>query len=217
MYQKLKMLPIHLYPRDEATEDDPLPLYYVPFFGRLYRERVELCLNSLRPGDRLLEVGYGSGISFMNLAGMYQQIYGIDIHTHARVVTDAFDAQGIRTHLCTGSLLELPYQEEYFDAVLCISILEHLQPEQQALAMQEVKRVLKPGGRFVYGVPAERPLMQFGFRLLGYDIRQFHFSTERDVSQAADIYLKRIKVHQYKPFEPLGGKVYEVGVYERPA
>jgi ubiquinone/menaquinone biosynthesis C-methylase UbiE len=211
--QKLRMLPLGRYPR--AEEDDPLPLYYLPIFSNLYRGRVELCLNALKPGDRVLEVGYGSGTSFLNLGMQYREIYGIDLHSHAQLVQATFAAEGIDARLCTGSLLSLPYQDAFFDAVLCISILEHLQPEQQSLAMNEVHRVLKPGGRFVYGVPVERPLMRFAFRLLGYDIRKYHFSTERDVAKAADRCFKRIALHQYQPFKALSGTVYEAGVYER--
>jgi ubiquinone/menaquinone biosynthesis C-methylase UbiE len=211
--QQLHMLPLNDYLRSD--QDDPLPMYYLPFFGPLYRGRIELCLNALKPGTRVLEVGYGSGVSFLNLAGMYREIHGIDLHLNARPVQSIFAREGIDTYLCTGSLLNLPYQDGFFDAVLCISILEHLHPKQQPLAMAEIRRALKPGGRFVYGVPAERPLMQVGFRLLGYDITKFHFSTERDVAQAADTYFERVDIHQYQPFKPLGGTVYEVGVYER--
>ena len=211
--QRLRMLPLSFYFRSD--KDDPLPLYYLPLFGNLYRGRIELCLNALKPGQRVLEVGYGSGTSFLNLAGMYQEIYGIDLHRHASLVQDTFARVGIETQLCTASLLHLPYPDCFFDAVLCISILEHLQVDQQPLAMDEIHRVLKPSGQFVYGVPVERPLMQAGFRLLGYDIRKYHFSTERDVAAAADARFRRISIQRYQPFGTLIGSLYEVGVYER--
>ena len=211
--QQLRMLPLNHYLRSDR--DDPLPLYYLPFFGPLYRGRVELCLSALQPGNRVLEVGYGSGVSFLNLSDMYDEIHGVDIHLNAAKVQSVFARKGIATFLSSGSLLQLPYQDGFFDAVLCISILEHLRPDEQPLAMNEVHRVLKPGGRFVYGVPAERPLMQFGFRLLGYDIRKYHFSTERDVAEAADRRFERIALHRYRPFKAVSGSVYEVGVYER--
>jgi ubiquinone/menaquinone biosynthesis C-methylase UbiE len=214
MTQKLRMLPLNYYPKSEI--DDPLPLYYLPLFSNLYRGRVELCLNALKPGRRVLEVGYGSGTSFLNLARMYQEIYGIDLHRHASLVQDTFFRIGIETQLCTASLLHLPYPDCFFDTVLCISILEHLQVDQQPLAMDEIRRVLKPSGQFVYGVPVERPLMQAGFRLLGYDIRKYHFSTERDVAAAADARFRRVSIQRYQPFGALIGSLYEVGVYERP-
>jgi ubiquinone/menaquinone biosynthesis C-methylase UbiE len=211
--QRLRLLPRTISFRFE--KDDPMPLYSYPVLGKLYRERVELCLNALLPGERILEVGYGSGTSFLNLADLFKEIHGIDLHTHARSVTEAFQQYGLTTQLCTGSLLNLPYPDRTFDAVMCISILEHLRPNDQAQAMSEVRRVLRPGGRFVYGVPVERPLMQRGFNLLGYDIRQFHFSTEQDVAMAADQVFRRVEILRYTPFGNVVGKLYEVGVYER--
>lgn len=81
----------------------------------------------------------------------------------------------MKTFLQNGNVLNMPYEDGYFDTVLLISILEHLKPEEQSQAFAEIKRVLKPGGQVVYGVPVERPLMVFLFRMLGHDIRQGTF------------------------------------------
>jgi hypothetical protein len=45
--------------------------------------------------------------------------------------------------------------------------------------------LFNPGGQVVYGVPVERPLIVFLFRLLGYDTHEHHFSTEKDAAQSA--------------------------------
>jgi ubiquinone/menaquinone biosynthesis C-methylase UbiE len=122
---------------------------------------------------------------------------------------------GVQTELRNGSVLELPYPDQSFDAVLLISILEHLQPYEQHQAFQEIWRVLKPGGQVVYGVPVERPFMVFMFRLLGTDIRQHHFSTETDVRVAAQ---EVFGPGNITPMQgPLGlfGRVYEVGDYRK--
>ena len=194
---------------------DPLPLYYMPLFGGLYRGRLELCLNALRPGNRVLEVGYGSGISFLNLADTFGELHGIDLHRRGRAVRGIFVAKGISPRLCTGSILGLPYPDAFFDAILCVSILEHLQPGDLPVAVAEIARVLRPGGRFVYGIPCERPLMRAAFRVLGYDIRKQHFSTEREVSEAASSGLRPVSLNPYRPFKGVLGTLYEIGVYER--
>ncbi len=117
---------------------------------------------------------------------MYRHIHGLDLTADAAPIAEMFTEMGISTDLRNGSVLEMPYADNQFDAVLLISILEHLQPQDQARAFSEIARVLKPGGQLVYGVPRERPLMVFLFRLLGTDIRTHHFSTEDDVRQAAE-------------------------------
>jgi ubiquinone/menaquinone biosynthesis C-methylase UbiE len=105
----------------------------------------------------------------------------------------------------------MPYGDNQFDTVLLISILEHLKPHELEQAFSEIKRVLKPNGQVIYGVPVERPLMVFMFRLLGYNIRDHHFSTEKDISQTAGRFLKKIAVRAMKAFPSFLGDVYEIG------
>jgi hypothetical protein len=63
----------------------------------------------------------------------------------------------------------------------------------------------------VYGVPIERPLMVFMFRMLGCDIRKEHFSTELDVSFAAQERFQKVRIVQMRSRPPIFGPVYEVG------
>lgn len=176
---KLRMLPkASDYP---ARDHDPLPFYYWPLVGRLYRRRVEMCLGLLPDGQRILEVGFGSGVSFLNLAKSHAEIHGIDLDADCENVSRNFSRHGVQPLLCNGSVTELPYPDGYFDAVLLISIMEHLRPGDQATAYREIHRVLRPGGAMVIGVPVERPLMVLAFRLLGFNIREHHFSTEQEV------------------------------------
>jgi ubiquinone/menaquinone biosynthesis C-methylase UbiE len=156
----------------------------------------------------VLEVGFGSGLSFLNLHELYEEIHGLDLNAPAAQVADVFKRKGIETKLLNGSVLQMPYQDGFFDTVLLISILEHLKPEQLRPAFLEVRRVLRPGGQMVYGVPAERPLMVVAFRMLGCNIRGHHFSTEKDVRRAAgDFFVEE----QTRPMTTAFGQVYEVG------
>jgi predicted TPR repeat methyltransferase len=45
----------------------------------MYRQRVELALGECTGGDRVLEVGFGTGLAFPNLHDMYREIHGIDL------------------------------------------------------------------------------------------------------------------------------------------
>lgn len=212
---RLKLLPKSEYPTPE--ESDPLSFYYWPVLGRMYQRRVELCLGECRGGERVLEVGYGSGVTFLNLHDLYQEIYGIDLDADPQQVTDTFAQQGIPVQLEKGNLLALDYPDGYFDTILLISILEHLKPQELAQAFNEIKRTLKPGGQVVYGVPVERPLMVFMFRLLGVNIREHHFSTHTDVSQAAGEGLSQTNLIRMSGAFGLSGPVYEVGHFTKVA
>jgi ubiquinone/menaquinone biosynthesis C-methylase UbiE len=210
---ELKLLPRGSYVG--VNHDDPIRFYYWPILGGMYRRRIELCLAECTGGKRVLEIGFGSGLTFMNLREQYQEIHGLDLTADATAVQSAFAARGVTVNLRTGSVLEMPYPDGQFDTVLLISILEHLKPSQQTQAFSEIRRVLKPGGQVVYGVPVERPLMVWMFRLLGYDIRQHHFSTERDVSDAAAAVMRQVRLKSMLATPAILGAVYQVGHFAK--
>ena len=210
---KLKLLAY----RDYAGVDrnDPLRFYYWPVIGRMYRRRIELCLAECTGGQCILEVGFGSGVTFLNLSEDYKEIYGIDLNAAVKDVSAVFKARQIETHLQNGSVLSMPYEDDFFDTVLLISILEHLKPSEQIPAFREIRRVLKPGGQAIYGVPIERRFMVWMFWLMGCNIREHHFSTEKDVFSAADSILDKVRVIQMQSSPSLFGPVYEVGHFAK--
>lgn len=203
---KLNLLPRHEYPTMDRY--DPLRFYYWPIVGELYRRRVGMCLAECKGGSRILEVGFGSGLTFINLHELYSEIHGLDLKAPAVEVADVFARRGIKTQLLNGSVLQMPYQDGFFDTVLLISILEHLRPEQLQQALSEIRRVLRPGGQMIYGVPVDSPLMAVAFRLLGYDIRMHHFSTEKEVYCAAKNVFEEVRI---RPMKTVMGQVYEIG------
>lgn len=198
-----------------VQETDPLRFYYFPVIGGYYRKRVEMCLDLLPGGGSILEIGFGSGVSFLNLAKMYSEIAGIDLESNCEAVAACFAARGITTSLINGSAVRLPYPDNSFDSVLLISILEHLTSAELDKACSEIYRITRKGGVMVYGAPVERPLMRMAFRVLGYDIRKHHFSTERDIEFAVAKYMRRILKKQFKPMYGLVGAVYEACLWRK--
>jgi len=209
MPPRLKLLPSRQY--KGVNQYDPIKYYYWPIFGRMYRQRVELALGECRGGERVLEVGFGTGLAFPNLCDMYREIHGLDLTADIAAVKSIFEPSGMRLFLRAGDVLHMPYADHYFDTVLLISILEHLKPVELQQAFAEISRVLKPGGQMVYGTPVERPLMVAMFWLLGHNIRNEHFSTEKDIASAAQNVFSQGKVIPMKSTPPVFGTVYEVG------
>jgi len=209
----LKLMPASFY--RGVNSDDPIRFYYYPIIGRMYRHRVELCLNECNGGEKILEIGFGTGLAFLNLAEKYKEIHGIDLTADINKVGSAFQEIGVTTYLKNGNILDLPYPDNTFDSVLLISILEHLQPGEQDQAFSEISRVLKPHGQVVYGVPVERPFMVTMFKLLGYDIRKAHFSTEKNVSDAALKIMRKENIRQMRSTPPWFGVVYEIGHFTK--
>ncbi len=165
-------------------DSDPVPWYHFPVLGHLYRKRVARCISLLPQGHSVLEAGYGSGVSFLNLSRKFDEIHGIDLHERAEDVVNSFRGTGLNLHLRQGNILDLPYADASLDAALAVSIHEHLAPAEQARAFAEIYRVLRPGGCYVVGVPGLNMLMTTAFYLLGHRIREHHLTSEKEVLAA---------------------------------
>ena len=55
---------------------------------------------------------------------------------------------GVSADLRQGSFTELPYESDYFDTVVDVVSLQHLNLKDSRVAFSEIARVLKPGGAF---------------------------------------------------------------------
>jgi len=70
----------------------------------------------------------------------------------ARTVSLDIDPRGLGAEGVCGSALALPFEDGVFDVVTAFDVIEHCEPEDTAL--DEVRRVLRPGGHLVLSVPA---------------------------------------------------------------
>lgn len=159
MTQRLRLLPYKEYRGVEKIYS--VIFYYLPVFGAMYRRRVELCLDQCKGGENILEIGFGSGLTFLNLNDMYKKIYGLDLTCDVNVVKEVFAPYGIAPDLRNGNVLDMPYADNQFDTVLLISILEHLKPGELQQAFNEISprpqagragRVRRAGGASFYGL-----------------------------------------------------------------
>ncbi len=164
---------------------DPIAYYKRPLIGRFFRERINLGLRMI--GDRryakALEVGYGAGAVLLAIAANVDQLHGIDLDTDPVPVQAWLGSHGRTARLIQGSIYELPYATAEFDLALSFSVFEHLHRYERGL--REVARVLKPGGRFLLGMPAVNMMMELGFRAIGFkSINDHHVTTPRTVASA---------------------------------
>ena len=88
-----------------------------------------------------LDLGSADGPS----AGWFREATG-------RTVSLDIDSRGLGSDGVCASALALPFPDETFHAVAAFDVVEHCDPE--SLVLEEVLRVLRPGGRFVMSVPA---------------------------------------------------------------
>ena len=115
-------------------------------------------------GERLLDIGCGTGEYTVSLAELYDEVNGIEIE---RLRLEAFERNkpdNVALHLMSANSLN--FEDDTFDTVVMIEVLEHLASPATALA--EIARVLKPEGRFLLTTPSRRwPLEQHGVLFRG--------------------------------------------------
>jgi len=180
-------------------EADPVRYYRLPIIGRLFQRRVARCIDLLPSGKSVLEVGYGSGVSFLNLAERFEEIHGIDLHDRDERVAQSFAGTAVRPRLRRGDIASLPYEDESFDAALAVSIHEEIPPQKQEAAFSEIRRVLRPDGCYVVGVPGVNVLMNSALAILGCDVGKYHVTTDFQVLAAMSERFD-IDVVRYTPF-----------------
>jgi len=176
---------------------DPIAYYKRPLIGRFFRERINLGLRMIagRRYGKALEVGYGAGAVLLALAASVDELHGIDLDADPTLVEAWLGSHGRTARLIKGSVYELPYESAEFDLAVCFSVFEHLYQYEQGL--REVARVLKPGGRFLLGMPAVNSIMELGFRAIGFkNINERHVTPPRAVSSAFDRAGLRVTQHE---------------------
>jgi len=127
--------------------DDAVPR--LRYLSRLARK----ALPSGTPN--VLNIGIGNGWLERQCAGFGWNVFTLDPDSvAARTVSTA----GI--HATVGTIEQLPFGNECFDAVFCSEVIEHLTDGQSDQAMREIARVLKAGGLLIGTVPYREDLRE---------------------------------------------------------
>ena len=106
-------------------------------------------LMDIQPGDHLLEVGFGTGVSIQLLAERTSegQVAGVEISDTMLEMASKRNATAIaqgRVELVKGDGKTIPYTDGRFDKVCTINTVYIVSEPSQLFA--ELQRVLKPGG-----------------------------------------------------------------------
>ncbi len=132
-------------------------LVTVMSFGRERRIRESMVRSAaLAPGQRVLDVGCGTGSLALAAAGVIGPggyVAGID-PSSAMIARARKKARRLDTRIDfeTGVAESLPFDSDSFDVVLSTFVFHHLPSDElRRAALTEMRRVLMPGGRFLIG------------------------------------------------------------------
>lgn len=98
-------------------------------------------------GPRVLEVSFGTGYLLTQYAGQFET-YGIDLNRRlSQVAKENLRQAGLAACLQVANVESLPYADEAFNTVL--NTMAFTAYPEGRLALAEISRVLKPGGRIL--------------------------------------------------------------------
>lgn len=131
-----------------------------------------LAVMNPSPGASLLEIGFGNGKTFPEIAAAAPglKLTGLDysagmVKEAIRYNQSAIDRGELSLH--KGSSDAMPFDDNSFDKVYCINVIYFW--KDPAAHLREIMRVLKPGGRFYAVVRTTESLGQLPFTRYGFN------------------------------------------------
>ncbi len=132
-----------------------------------------------RPGEKILEIGVGTGHAAVALAkavGPNGRVYGIDIAERMLEQAQArltYAGLKERVHLSQANAVALPFPSHSFDAVFMSFTLELFTADDMVSVLAECRRILRPGARLVVVCLSRRLGATLAVRIYEWGHRHF--------------------------------------------
>jgi len=154
--------------------------YFVPAIGAPVAAGL-MKAAALRPGERVLDVGCGTGVVTRLAAGETgSQVAGLDLNPGMLAIAQSVTSAEMSIDWHEASAESIPLPDESFDVVLCQMTLQFV--SDKSSAVREMHRVLASGGRLVLNTPGQ---MQELFSIM-------ESALERHLSPEAAGFLKAV-------------------------
>jgi len=102
--------------------------------------------ETLPAGGRILEIAPGPGYLAIELAKLGYTVVGLDIsQTFVQIAQDKAREAGVTVEFRHGNASDMPFEAGTFDFIICVAAFKNFTKPVQAI--QEIYRVLKPGGK----------------------------------------------------------------------
>ena len=148
---------------DEMSQERNKKIQANPIVEYEQNVRTATVLDFLSPGqgEKILDIGCGNARDISYMVEQGAQVIGVDISegmvAEAKMDLEKHGYENIT--LESGDATQMSYADGEFDKVLCSEVIEHIPDAEKAL--DEMWRVLKPGGILILSTP--NPNSWYGF------------------------------------------------------
>jgi len=151
----LKILPVPRTKGEAKQAYDRISRYYDYVIGAFGRKYAKMALErlSIVEGETVLEIGFGTGYCLKRIAELTSQksrAYGIDISSGMVEMTKKrLEKAGLANEvaLLCGDAASMPFDVNTFDAFFVSFVLEVFDTPEIPRVLEQIKQLLKPGGR----------------------------------------------------------------------
>jgi 2-polyprenyl-3-methyl-5-hydroxy-6-metoxy-1,4-benzoquinol methylase len=169
-----------------AVDETAVPSYTHPnpFIRRLFWKRLDTAvgLADIRPTDRVLDFGTGSGILLATLQRHAASVTATDL--------DVSPAQGLTRALDLSVTIVPPEQFDAWanahtaaiDLILALDVFEHLSEVELPITARRLRTLLAPGGRLVVSGPTESVMYRLGRFVAGFR-NVYHYRSIFDIDR----------------------------------
>lgn len=152
--------------RTVSTHERGDERYFADLEAQRYRSHTHLApwIDSMQPGRSVLEIGCGIGLDSFRMARRGLAVTAVDL-TEVGVETarSRFQRCGLAGEFRVADAENLPFEADRFDHVYSFGVLHHA--ADTARTIDEVHRVLKPGGEALVMLYNRHSLNEFMHRL----------------------------------------------------
>jgi len=153
-------------------------------FANFYRNNIikpalnYFILKYFAPNAEILHAGCGSGKVDTDLVETFK-ITALDISHPALQIYESVNPK--KAKLIQASIFEMPFENESFDGIYNLGVMEHFTPEEIQQILLEFKRILKPKSKIVLFIP---PV--FGLTVMVLDTAHFILN---------NVFKRNVKLH----------------------
>jgi ubiquinone/menaquinone biosynthesis C-methylase UbiE len=181
-----------------------MPSLYEKLIDPFLKDVREFVVNfsEIKPGEKVLDIGCGTGDQSIYFAKKEAIVAGIDINP--KMIGRALmrkKKEGLEVYFQGGDATNLPFLEPVFDVAVISLVLHEIESKERNKVISEMKRVVKKGGRLIFidfNYPLQKSMASFFVNLIDFFVGKKHWQNFKSYLKEGGI-LKILERNKLRP------------------